>query len=160
MQTAQQVHDDILREFPRVKFVCKANSWWCRLVGRFAPAFMTSFATTLGDTIYYPHELSAATLRHERVHLRQQRRYGMILYVLMYVCFPLPVMLAWGRWRLEREAYLESLQAHRDDCDAASWQFMRGAQIQRIVDLLADGAYLWAWPFRGSMTKYFEKNSV
>jgi hypothetical protein len=71
-------------------------------------AYLTHYHTVIGDTLYLParwDETSAAdkmiTLRHERVHLRQRRRYGLPLMSLLYLLFPLPLFLAYGRARIE-----------------------------------------------------------
>ena len=51
------------------------------------------------------------TLCHERVHLRQRRRYGDIVMTFLYLVPFFPLGLAYGRARLEWEAYTETLRA-------------------------------------------------
>ena len=76
---------------------------------------------------------------HEICHTRQIRRW-LALFHLTYLWFPLPVLLAWGRWRWEREAYLVNLRAG-----------------ERTVDDVVDSlwrVYALTWP-RAWMRKWF-----
>ena len=43
-------------------------------------------------------------LRHERVHLRQRRRYGFLPFAILYLIPLLPLGLAYFRARFEWEA--------------------------------------------------------
>jgi hypothetical protein len=95
--------------------------------------------TTIGRTIYYPkdvrHPLAHPTaVEHEFVHVRQWERWGPLFW-LSYLLLPLPIGLAWFRWRWEREAYLVQL-AHRTD---------KAVAIEQIVEALWSG-YGWPWP--------------
>lgn len=124
----------------------------------------------------------AALLAHEAVHVAQFERYGLLLMAVMYLGpapfieivawialiwswkvaliiagvalanLPLSVGLAWGRWRLEREAYLESI---RYEAPA-----FRDSQIKFIADTLWRN-YLFTWPrvwvrksLRGEVAKW------
>ena len=112
---------------------------WCRLIGRFYPAFQTSIWTTVGETIYHPHtELGAKVpyqvLEHEKVHVAQYRRLSVPLFLFLYLLMPLPIGLAYFRWRLEREAYLLEINEH-------------GRGIEDVVQTLWHG-YGWPWPRR------------
>ena len=50
-------------------------------------------------------------LRHERVHLRQRARMGDVAMAFVYLVPILPLGLAWGRARIEWEAYVETIRA-------------------------------------------------
>lgn len=62
------------------------NSWLARLAGRFR-----ILAVTLGSTVYFtprgaalaPREL-AGLYAHELAHVRQQRRYGALAFLVLY----------------------------------------------------------------------------
>src|SRR5262249_36756926 len=78
-------------------------------------SYLTHYVTTLGHTIYVPDDFDAwppgrawEVLRHEAVHVRQFERYGWLAMVLVYGLLPLPLGLAYGRARLEWEAYTET----------------------------------------------------
>lgn len=118
-----------------------------RLLGN--PRFMSEYFTTIGRTIYFPTAVAdpfehSAVLTHELVHVRQWARWGPIFSV-SYLVFPLPVLLAWGRWRWEREAYLVQLRAAEDSEEAIAWAVER---------LWTD--YAWPWP-RPWMTRWFRR---
>ena len=64
-------------------------------------SYLTNYQTTIGHVVYVTPDwmaISAAqrivTLRHERVHLRQFRRYTLPGMALLYLLVPLPVGLA------------------------------------------------------------------
>ena len=80
--------------------------------------YLTHYVTTLGHTIYVPDDFDGwdagdawRILRHELVHVAQFERYGWPLMIFVYGFFPLPAGLAYGRARLEWEAYAETLRA-------------------------------------------------
>src|SRR5687767_5907402 len=69
--------------------------------------YLQDYVTTLGQTIYVTPDWDArsladryATLRHERVHMQQFRRYGFVPMAIAYLLLPLPLGLAWCRMRL------------------------------------------------------------
>ncbi|MHA1869375.1 MAG: hypothetical protein ACTSXF_00365, partial [Promethearchaeota archaeon] len=44
-------------------------------------------------------------LLHERIHIRQESKFGLIVWTLIYMLVPLPAMLAYFRRKWESEAY-------------------------------------------------------
>jgi hypothetical protein len=119
-----------------------------RLVG--TRGFNERFWTTLGRTIYYPTSVRDPyahpdILAHELVHVQQWKRWGVFLWI-SYVLLPLPIGLAWFRFRWEREAYLVQIAAAAD----------REREIDRIVDVLWFG-YARPWP-RSWMRRWFRRN--
>ena len=114
--------------------------------------FMESYWTTLFKTIYYPSRVSDpyrydVVIEHECVHVAQWRKFN-ILFTISYLFIPLPMGLAWFRWRWEREAYLVNI-AHAQDKLAA---------IESIVHNLWH-EYLWTWP-KKRMRKWFHKHAL
>ena len=129
--------------------------------------FLTRYYTTLGGTIGYPKgweksslESRIAVLEHELVHIKQCKKFGLgnvwlglPLYTPLYLLFPLPVGLAYFRWRFEREAY-----AHGIRCRLKMEPELYDKLIDHAVNELTSGAYGWTWPFQSSAYGYFYAN--
>jgi hypothetical protein len=123
--------------------------------------FMTSFVTTMGNVIYVPRSWDerdstskAVTLRHERVHMRQKRKRGMLLFGIMYLVWPLPAIFAMSRLRWEQEAYAESLRA---------WVEYSGPGVledskyrEHILNHFTSSNYFWTYPFRKKLEKWYD----
>ena len=114
--------------------------------------YLTRYHTVLGFTLYVPtawpdgsDEGRYVLLRHERVHLRQRRRYGMLGMALIYMLPILPLGLAYGRARIEWEAYVETLRATAEvrGIDAARDPALHDYMVKQFTS----GAYGWMWPF-------------
>ena len=83
--------------FPNLQIKYKNQSRLMKLLGIlfFRPSFMTSYATTIGYTIYFPDEKfiktcpisSSVILMHELVHFYDQKRIGNLLFAFSYL-FP------------------------------------------------------------------------
>src|SRR5580765_5000670 len=108
------------------RVVNKRGFWHQRAAGRALwaltfggqPRYLSHYVTTLGHTIYVPDDFdewrpahALEVLRHDLASVAQFERYGFFLMVVIYGFFPLPAFLAWGRARLEWEAYEETLRA-------------------------------------------------
>ena len=113
-------------EFPAFRIVKKADSGLSKAIDLTLKLltfggqreYMTRYYTVIGDTLYVPEGYDGfdpidvvVTLRHERMHLRQRRRYTFLGMAIIYLLLPFPVGLAYGRARLEWEAYTETLRA-------------------------------------------------
>jgi hypothetical protein len=157
-------------EFPRFRIVSKRDSALCKLIdvalrvvtlGRQCQ-FITRYHTVLGDTLYVPDTWEATgplrrviILRHERVHLRQRRRYGTLLMSVLYLFPILPLGLAWGRARVEWEAYVETLRA---TAECLGLQEAKSEQLRHhIVAQFTTAAYGWMWPFPSVVGKWYDK---
>lgn len=143
-----------------VRIVRKSDAWHQRWIARALwgltlggqDRYLTSYVTTLGHTIYVPDGWERwepghawEVLRHELVHVRQFERYGWAVMVLVYGFVFLPAGLAWGRARLEWEAYRETLRcvAELDGLAAARDPGLRAQLVQRFTG----PDYGWMWPF-------------
>ncbi|MCC6806674.1 MAG: hypothetical protein IT381_04565 [Deltaproteobacteria bacterium] len=152
-----------------VKIMDKAGVWHQRLADRFLrvvwlgrmKTYMDGYVTTFGRAIYVPSDFSQwpalrrwQTLRHELVHVEQYRRYGWVLMVIVYGLLPLPIGLAYGRARLEWEAYEETLRAVfvSEGRDAAHAPKLR----MEIVRRFTGPDYLWMWPFRSHVNRWID----
>ena len=122
-------------------------------------SYLTRYHTVLGDTLWVPtcweSEDDAARyvlLRHERVHLRQRRRYGAVGMAMLYLLPIFPLGLALGRARLELEAYAETLRA------TAEVQGLAAARddktLDEIVRRFTAGDYGWMWPFPSTVRRW------
>lgn len=156
-------------EFPRFRVVKKDDDRLSHLIDRFLRVitfggqreYLTRYYTVIGDTLYVPIGFDGydprnvvITLRHERVHLRQRRRYTMLGMTLIYLLLPFPLGLAYGRARIEWEAYTETLRATRDLRGRAA--LSDPALKERIVSQFTSPAYGWMWPFRASVERWFD----
>lgn len=152
--------DEIVREFPSFRIRPKSASALQRAIAIALKIitlgaqheYLTRYHTVLGYTLWVPSAWPSSPddaryilLRHERVHLRQRRRYGMIGMTLLYLLPFLPLGLAWGRARIEWEAYSETLRATAEvkGLDAAR----DGELHDYIVKQFSSGVYGWMWPF-------------
>lgn len=125
--------------------------------------FMSEYITTIGRTVYVPNDWNTwadsrklAVLRHERIHMAQAKRYGFLLFSLMYIFLPLPLGLAYCRARFEWEAYEESMRAHADLYGRRILDDVR--YRDSIVRQFTTGAYGWMWPFRNTVEGWYEKS--
>lgn len=161
---------DIKKEFPNFKLVPKSESTFMkvlafllRIIGN--KTFMESYITTINTTVYThagwdasKESSKAAILRHERVHMRQARKYTFPLYAFLYLLFPLPLGLAWFRAKFEMEAYKESMRA-------TYWlgglpALQRNTYKEYILSQFLTGVYGWMWPFRHSMEVWYAKTCI
>lgn len=171
MGLSERLISEIRGEFPRFRLVPKRGDQLSRLIASTLKvltfgaqdAYITHYHTVLGDTLYLPDSWESAsdvqraiTLRHEWVHLRQRRRYGLPLMTFLYLLPFFPLGLAYGRARLEWEAYAESLRATAEYCglDAAEDPELR----RQIVGRFVSGAYGWMWPFRSRVERWFDRS--
>jgi hypothetical protein len=162
--------EEIREEFPRFRIVDKSGDRLSRAidvalrvltVGRMHE-YLTHYHTVIGDTLYVPdawHQTPplecVITLRHERVHLRQRRRWGLPLMTFLYL-FPIfPLGLAYGRARIEWEAYTETLRATAQlkGLDAARSSALR----QEILRRFTSADYGWMWPFESRVRRWYDR---
>lgn len=158
-------------EFPQMRLKRKSDSWLMHTIAgllRFITfgvmdTFMTDYITTVGFTVYVPDSWASTSaidrvivLRHERVHMRQRVRYGMFLFSLLYLLFPLPIGLAYFRMKFEREAYAETLRAQVDLLgDRGRRQVLSPKSERDIIGHFTGPAYFWMWPFKKSMRAWY-----
>lgn len=156
---------ELAKRFDPASRLTSKDGWFWRVLARALPlatfgglsthAFLHEVATTLGPIQAYPSCWTAAAVErvlvHEARHTRQFRWFGLgvspwlglPLMALSYLLLPLPLGLAYVRYRLELDA------------DRASWQHQlrQGATPERVraralqfADRVASGAYGWSWP--------------
>jgi hypothetical protein len=157
---------EIRDEFPTFAILRKRDSALQKAIGQFLAMvtlggqrrYLTRYHTVLFGKLYVPDAWDAmddgaryVLLRHERIHLRQRRRMGDIAMALAYLLPFFPVGLAWGRARIEWEAYVETIVATAElyGLDAAR------ALEDEIVRRYVGPDYGWMWPFPGTIRKWF-----
>ncbi len=163
---------EIEREFPKFRFMYKDESFlmkFCNvalmvLTLGMMRTFMTRFTTVVGYTMYVsrkgwydlPPIGRAIVMRHERVHMRQRRKYGMFLYSFLYLLCPLPAGLAYFRMKFEREAYEESILAAVElGLDSKDGKFRAN-----VIRAFVSPSYLWMWPFRKEVEAWYDEAAV
>jgi len=131
--------------------------------------FMDSYATTLGPVQAYPRglpQLSDSTIVHESRHVKQSRWFslwiapwiGLPLFAATYLLLPLPVGLAWCRYRLELDADRAGFR-HAVRHDPACTQMGLMVQARLRADQVSGPAYGWAWP-RNWARRSYEKMAI
>ncbi len=124
--------------------------------------YLTEYHTVLGTTLFLPSAWAdtsdvdrAILLRHERIHLLQRRRFTPLGMALLYLLPIVPVGLAYGRARLEWEAYTETLIA---TAELKSLSAARCPELRRrIVGRFTGPAYGWMWPFRKTVERWYDQ---
>jgi hypothetical protein len=169
MSRSEDFIAEIRREFPRFCIIEKRTSPLSRLIDVVLKVltvgaqreFMTRYHTVLWDRLYVPDlwartpDLSRLiTLRHERIHLRQRRRYGDFVMTFLYLIPFFPLGLAYGRARIEWEAYTETIRA------TAEYRGLVAARSpdlrQHILKQFTSGAYGWMWPFPSMLNRWYD----
>ena len=159
---------EIKREFPDFEVIPKNSSklmktidWFLRTItfGKMNK-FMTEFTTTLGNKIYVSTEwdnrsitTQISTLRHERVHMRQAKKYGRFLFSLAYLLLPVPVGFAYFRAKAEMEAYEETLRAMHEFYGPSVFT---KATKEVILSYFTGPEYFWMWPWRSDLESWYD----
>ena len=170
MEHSERFLDEMRREFPLFRITPKrgdALSQAIDLALRIVTLggqrhYLTRYHTVIGDTLYVPETWAdlgdldrVILLRHERVHLRQRRRYGGALMTFLYLIPFFPLGLAYGRARIEWEAYTETLRATAELRGRAAVQ---SAELRaQIVGRFIGPDYGWMWPFRSVVEGWYDR---
>ncbi len=162
--------EELRREFPRLRLIDKRDSAFSRLLDVLVTivtfghqrAFATRYVTTIGSRIYLPTGWAERSdldryivLRHEAIHLRQFRSYGLLGMSVLYLLPFLPLGLAWPRARLEWAGYRETLRATAEVYGAEAAQDAR--LRAHIVHQFTSGAYGWMWPFPRQIERWIDR---
>lgn len=115
--------------------------------------FMENYYTTIGKTIYTPNEdgsVDDQTLQHELVHIAQYNKWN-ILYYVSYL-FLLPAVFTMRSY-WEKQAYAVTIkQIYNRNPIAVTKPYIK----DNIINQFLSSKYLWMWPFRGSMEKWYD----
>ena len=161
---------ELAREFPRFRLVRKDRSRGQRAIHHLLRVltlggqrtYLTDYVTTIGQAVYVtpdwddlPEQERICTLRHEREHLRQFRRYTLPGMAIAYLLLPLPMGLAWCRARLEWQGYAETIRAHAEEygLERVAAPTFRAYILRQFTS----GAYGWMWPFPRQVGRWFDE---
>jgi hypothetical protein len=157
---------EIRREFPDFEVLYKRSSALQKAIaGALAivtfggqKQYLTRYHTVLFGKLYVPDAWDAmddaaryVLLRHERIHLRQRRRMGDLAMAFVYLVPLLPIGLAWGRARIEWEAYVETIVATAEVHGIAAARALEDEIVRRYVG----PDYGWMWPFPRTIRRWF-----
>ena len=160
---------DLKKEFPKFSLINKSDSRLMKVIDVLLriitfnqqKTFLTKYTTTLNTTVYLGGDwdkmssVSIAMLRrHERVHMRQARRYGIFIFAIMYLLIPFPFLFAYCRMVFEKEAYRETIVA---SYQCRGRDFVTSASFKNfIVKQFTTAAYGWMWIFKTHIEKWFD----
>jgi hypothetical protein len=159
---------DIRAEFPSFAIVPKRDDPLQRVIHVLLKVvtfggqrvYLTGYYTAMFGKLWVPDSWDALAdkdryvlLRHERVHLRQRARMGDVGMAFVYLVPFFPLFLAYGRARIEWEAYTETLRATAEVYGVAAAEAERG----RIVSRFVGGDYGWMWPFPATVNRWFDE---
>jgi hypothetical protein len=164
----------------RVKF--KTHSTFMKFLNFFVQIFnsrfMTSFTTVIGSTVYFSSEEKllafqdayAEVLAHELRHMMDRKKYGTVLYTLMYLSpqiFALLAVLAigaiWNSWFLLALLFLLLLapipaygrkhiemRGYEMSLAVIFWRTGRinEEDIERVASHFVSANYYFMWPFK------------
>ncbi|HLU66626.1 MAG TPA: hypothetical protein VKZ63_10140 [Kofleriaceae bacterium] len=162
--------EEIEAEFPGFRIIRKPESRLQRAIHRFLCLasfgqmrdYLDGYHTTIGTRIYVTGDWERMSrdrrylvLRHERIHMRQFRRFTPVGMALLYLLVPLPIGLAYFRARFEMEAYAESIRA-------AAEVFGPGhvrdpAYRARTIRQFTGPAYGFMWPFPRALERWYDR---
>lgn len=162
--------NEIAAEVPGFRVVAKATARSQRVIHWLLTAvtfgqsrsYLEGFTTTIGRTVWVTSDWEQMsrdsrylTLLHERIHLRQFRRFTLVGMVFLYLFVPLPLGLAYFRARFEREAYGETI---RGTAALLGADRVRDPAFRAdIVEQFTGPSYGWMWPFRASVERWYDR---
>jgi hypothetical protein len=113
----------------------------------FGKLYVAAAWDTMDDAARY------VLLRHEHVHLRQAKRMGFAGMALVYLLPILPLGLAWGRARIEWEAYVETIRSTAEIHGLEAARRLEPEIVRRFVG----PDYGWMWPFPRTIRRWFRE---
>jgi hypothetical protein len=164
----ERLLSEIRSEFAAFEIRRKRESAWQRAIGRALALltfggqvhYLTRYHTVLFGKLYVPDawdemgdDARYILLRHERVHLRQRRRMGDVVMAIVYLLPLLPFFLAWGRARIEWEAYVETIRATAEVSGLDAARSLENEIVRRYTG----PDYGWMWPFPGAVRRWFRQ---
>lgn len=152
---------ELRREFWSFRLLPKRRSPLMRLIYHallmrlWCPRFMTDYTTVIITRVYMPPDLigTAAgyrTLRHERVHMRDCWRWGVLPFVISYLLLLPAVLTCRSIW--EMRGYAETMRAELEESGALS-----EATLRHIERQFTGSAYLWMCPFPGLVHRWVRR---
>jgi hypothetical protein len=172
MDTYEKVLAETQKEFPDFKLVPKKKSCLMKVIDvclriitlNMQKSFLDKYITTLGCTVYTPSswmdlpwQYRTSILRHERVHMRQSKKYTRLIYSLAYLFWPVPTVFAWFRKSFELEAYEETMRADLEYRGPAVFTIQ---YEEWIISQFTSAAYFWTWPWKSSLRRWYKSTML
>jgi hypothetical protein len=166
MTRHERLLEDIRGEFPRFAIREKRTSALQRAIAVALAVitlggqrhYLTRYHTVLFGKLYVPDgwahmddDARYILLRHERIHLRQRRRMGDAAMAFVYLVPFFPLFLAYGRARIEWEAYVETIRATAEVHGLHAARALEDDIVRRYVG----PDYGWMWPFPRAVRRWF-----
>lgn len=122
--------------------------WWC-------PQFLTHYTTVILSVIYMPQDLIGTAegyrvLRHERVHMRDCWRSGVLPFALSYLFLLPAVFTLRAHW--EMRGYAETMRVEQEETGDISDE-----TLDHIQQQFTGTAYFWMCPFPGYVRRWLER---
>ena len=173
-QTYEELVEEIKHEFITFKIIRKRDNFLMQAINvllhvftfGYMDEFLTRFVTTIGNTIYVPDYWydqenytdadKCLVLRHERIHMRQRRKYEPLWYTLLYVLLPFPMFFAYFRMKFEKEAYEETFRARLDYFPETHY-LNENFYKQKVIRYFTSAEYCWMWPFKKSIESWYDE---
>lgn len=157
----EQLH----QEFPNLK-VSSEKPWWLQwifdlpLLERLGWDVATQ---TIGSQIFlscnwenYSASQKLAILRHEREHLLQFMKYGVVLMAFLYLFIFFPVGFAYFRAKFERAGYAETIASWVEYWGESSVTYEEGRRL--YLRVFTGSTYFWMFPFKKLILRWFEED--
>lgn len=166
----QLLLDEIATEFSDFEIIQKSESKLMKTIDVLLriitfnqmKTFMVHFVTTMGNKVYVPSSWSNWSttakwilLNHERVHMRQAKKYGRFLFSFMYLLVPVPLLFAYCRMKFEQEAYTVSLECQHEAFGAEA--LLNPEDKEWMIKHFTTGQYFWMWVYRPTIEKWYDK---
>jgi len=152
-------------EFPNLS-VKKEKPKWLRTlfsIPGINKLHWADYTQVIGSSIYlsdlweeYSPSGKYITLKHEREHLRQFKKYTLVGMAFLYLFVIFPIGLAYFRAKFEREGKRAGLIA-RIEC-FGSGSYVREKAFKSYLKTFTSSSYLWAWPFESIIKKWFDED--
>ena len=168
MNRHERLVADIRLEFPSFEILRKRDNHLQLAISAALAAvtlggqrhYLTRYHTVLFGKLYVPDSWDTmgdderyVLLRHERVHLRQARRMGQLAMAFVYLVPIFPLFFAWGRARIEWEAYVETIRATAEVRGLVAARALKADIVRRYVG----PDYGWMWPFPRAVARWFDE---
>jgi hypothetical protein len=156
-----EIVGELRREFRTFRLVPKERSPLMRVLYRallmplWCPEFMGSYTTVLVSWVYMPEHLIGSdqgygVLRHERVHMRDCFRTGVLPFAVSYLFLLPSVLTLRAVW--EMRGYAETMRVELEQEGRIS-----DALLAHIARQFTSSNYLWMCPFPGLVDRWVRR---
>jgi hypothetical protein len=156
-----EIVGELRREFRTFRLVPKERSPLMRVLYRallmplWCPDFMGSYTTVLVSWVYMPEHLIGSdqgygVLRHERVHMRDCFRTGVLPFAVSYLFLLPSVLTLRAVW--EMRGYAETMRVELEQEGQIS-----DALLAHIARQFTSSNYLWMCPFPGLVDRWVRR---